>query len=231
MTETQVLTLLEKNKNDRGIEHWKRLTGGKKGRSFGIGLTQLRKLAKKVGRDHDLAAKLWKSDVVDAKIVSLLIDEPARMTRAQVEKQVDGMSWMLAHVFCSCDATLTRTPFMRELAVAWADSKDDTRRQCGYLLIAELAKDKKDPALDDAFFEPYVERIAKTIRKEENLVRDAMNMVIFAAGGRSAKLNKKAIAAAKAYWPIQVSYGGEACEPLDVLKHLTKRGLSPFPPR
>jgi 3-methyladenine DNA glycosylase AlkD len=221
MTEAQVLSLLEKNKNARGIEHWKRLTGGKKGKSFGIGLTQLRKLAKQVGKDHDLAMKLWKSDVFDARTIAMLIDDPKKMTRVQVEKQVDGLSWMEAHVFCSCDATLTRAPFVRELAVEWADSKEDVRRRCGYLLLAELAKDRKDPSITDAFFEPYIDRIQKTIRKEENLVKDAMNCVIYAAGQRSAALNKRAIAAAKAYWPIEVDYGANTCEPLDVLKHLT----------
>ena len=221
MTEAQVLSLLEKNKNARGIEHWKRLTGGKKGKSFGIGLTQLRKLAKQVGKDHDLAMKLWKSDVYDARTIAMLIDDPKKMTRAQVEKQVVGLSWMMAHVFCSCDATLTKTPFVRELAVEWAASKEDVRRRCGYLLIAELAKDRKDPTITDAFFEPYIARIQKTIRKEENFVKDAMNGVIFAAGQRSAALNKKAIAAAKAYWPIEVDYGDNSCLALDVLKHLT----------
>jgi len=221
MTEAQVTSLLEKNKNDRGIEHWKRLTGGKKGKSFGIGLTQLRKLAKQVGRDHDLARTLWKSDVYDARVVAMLIDDPKRMTRAQVEKQVDGLSWMMGHVFCSCDATLTKAPFVRELAIEWAESKDDTRRRCGYLLLAELAKDHKDPALTDAFFEKYMDRIAKAIKKEENLDKEAMNSVIFAAGQRNRKLNKKAIAVAKAYWPIEVDYGDNSCLPLDVLKHLT----------
>jgi 3-methyladenine DNA glycosylase AlkD len=221
MTETQVIALLDKNKNARGIEHWKRLTGGKKGKSFGIGLTQLRKLAKQVGKDHELSQKLWKSDVYDAKVIGLLIDDPKRMTRAQVEKQVDGLSWMLGHVFCSCDATITKTPFVRELMLEWIESKDDTRRRCGYLLLSELVKEGKDEAITDALLEKYVDRIAKAIRKEENLVKDAMNGAIYWIGQRSAKLNKKAVAAAKAYWPIEVDYGDNTCEPLDVLKHLT----------
>lgn len=39
MTQAQVVALLEKNKQERGIEHWKRPTGGKAGKSFGLGLT------------------------------------------------------------------------------------------------------------------------------------------------------------------------------------------------
>jgi 3-methyladenine DNA glycosylase AlkD len=80
MTKSEVLALLKKNRNERGIEHWEKLgpeTG--KLKSFGTGLTQLRKLAKQIGRDHKLALQLWKSDVYDAKIIGLLIDDPKQL--------------------------------------------------------------------------------------------------------------------------------------------------------
>ena len=86
MTKAEVMALLKANRNERGQKHWEKLgpgTGGLK--SFGIGLTQLRKLAKKAGRDHKLALQLWKSDNHDARIVGLLIDEPKKITREQAE--------------------------------------------------------------------------------------------------------------------------------------------------
>jgi 3-methyladenine DNA glycosylase AlkD len=48
--------------------------------SFGIGLTRLRAIAKRVGRDRDLAVKLWKEPNHDAKIIGLLIDDPKQLT-------------------------------------------------------------------------------------------------------------------------------------------------------
>jgi hypothetical protein len=39
--------------------------------SFGIGLTRLRAITKQVGRDHDLALKLWNERNHDAKIMLL----------------------------------------------------------------------------------------------------------------------------------------------------------------
>lgn len=48
MTIKDVLNLLEASRDERGIKHWQQLgkrTGGLE--SFGIGLTNLRKLAKK----------------------------------------------------------------------------------------------------------------------------------------------------------------------------------------
>ncbi len=60
ITKTQVLALLKENRNERGVANWKKPPRTLK--SFGIGLTQLRKLAKQLGRDHKLAQQLWKSD-------------------------------------------------------------------------------------------------------------------------------------------------------------------------
>jgi len=60
MTKTEVLDLLKEHRDARGEASWKEMgdrTGGLT--SFGIGLTRLRAIAKQVGRDHDLALKLW----------------------------------------------------------------------------------------------------------------------------------------------------------------------------
>ena len=63
MTKKEVLTLLESNKNPRGIAHWER-TGNDPG-SYGPGITSLRKLARKIGLDHALAGELREAPTVD----------------------------------------------------------------------------------------------------------------------------------------------------------------------
>ena len=220
MTKTQVLALLKENRNERGVAHWKKKPHTLK--SFGIGLTQLRKLAKQFGRDHKLAQQLWKSDTYDAKVIGLLIDDPKQVTREQAEKQVDGLhGGMLAHVFASCDATLAKTPFAFELACDWMESKDDMRRRCAYALIYELSK-KNVNGMDDAWFVACIDHVRDTIHGEEMWVRESMNGALMGIGKRNRKLNKAAIRAAKAIGPVDIDYGDDnSCEPLDVLKHLT----------
>ena len=59
MNKSEVLQLLEQNKNDKGITNWHEMEFDKcQYESFGIGLTVLRKLAKQVGKDHELALAL-----------------------------------------------------------------------------------------------------------------------------------------------------------------------------
>jgi 3-methyladenine DNA glycosylase AlkD len=227
MTKTEVLDLLEEHRDARGEANWKEMgdrTGGLT--SFGIGLTRLRAIAKQVGRDHDLALKLWNERNLDAKIIGLLIDDPEQLTRDQVEKQVDGARpGMLSHVLSSCGATLPKSPIAFEIAKDWMVSKDPVRRSCGYGLVYELAKDKKDKRLTDEFFVGCVEKIGKTIAKEENWVRVGMGGALMSIGKRNKKLNAAAIKVAKAIGPIHFSDGDKKCEPMNVLKHLTGEAL------
>ncbi len=216
MTKTEAVALLRANKNERGMKNWKKLGDDTAGlKSFGIGLTQLRKLAKQIGRDRKLAQKLWNSNIYDAKVIGLLIDDPKQITREQAEQQVDQLhGGMLAHVFTACGATLAKTPFAVELAAEWVDSKDVARRSCGYALLYEASKDKKRSAPDDAFFLAHIDRIQESILDEAKSVRESMLAALMGIGKRNRRLNKAAIKASKAIGPVHVDY-------LDVLKHLT----------
>lgn len=223
MEERDVLNLLEANKNERGIRSWEQLgydLGGLK--TFGIGLTQLRKLAKKIGRDHDLAEALWRADVYDAKVIALLIDDPKMITREQAEKQVEelGRAGQLAHAFASCDATLARTSFVVELADEWTRSSDVTRRMCGYGLVYEISKFKGRKAPDEAYFLGHVERISEAIESEPSNVRMAMGSALMGIGKRTVRLNAAALAVAEAVGPIEFESASGDCEPFDVAKHL-----------
>ena len=227
MTKTAVIALLKENQDERGIAHWKNraeMTGGLK--SFGIGLTKLRKLAKQVGRDHKLAQQLWKSDIYDAKIVGLLIDDPKQLSREQAEAQAEELNaGMLSHVFASCDATLSKAPFAFDLATEWMESEDDVRRRCGYSLLYELSK-KNIKGMEDDYLLERISHIEATIHDEEMWVREAMNSALMGIGKRNKRLNKAAIRAAKKIGPVEIDYGDDnRCEPLDVLKHLKSPAL------
>ena len=140
MNKSEVLAYLKSNQDARGIAHWKKhedKSGGLK--SFGLGLTKLRRFSKTVDKDPKLARQLWQSNIYDMKIISLLIDDPKTLTIEQAETQVEQLhGGYLAHVFSSCDATLAKAPFVVELADKWIKSKDSVRRDCGYGLLTSI---------------------------------------------------------------------------------------------
>lgn len=222
MTVNEVLALLDAERDDKGMRNWERLGAGTAGlKSYGIGLTRLRALAKRIGRDRTLARALWKKDVYEAKVIALLIDDPAQITREQAEQQVGELAGgMLAHVFASCDATLAKTPFVVDLADTWVKSKDPVRRDCGYGLLYEASKLTGKKAPSEEFFLAHVKRIAERIGTEPEKVRLAMATALMGIGKRSAALNKAALKVARAVGPIEFTSVSGTCEPFDVAKHL-----------
>lgn len=221
MTKSDVLEYLETNKDPRGVAFWEKNAGKSGGlRSVGIGLTRLRKYAKSIGRDAALAQQLWRTDLYEARIVSLLIDDPKTMSIEQAERQVDELQGgYLAHVFSSCDATLAKAPFVRELMERWVVSDDETRRRCGYGLLYEISKWKKKSAPDDAAFLTHVERIGKTWRKQPIPVLMAMAAALMGIGMRNRRLNEAALRVADRIGPIDFDPAGR-CDPMDVAKKL-----------
>jgi 3-methyladenine DNA glycosylase AlkD len=227
MTVADVLARLDSERDERGIRHWEKL-GARAGglRTYGIGLTRLRAMAKKFGRDRALAQELWRTDVYDARVLALLIDDPAQITRAQAEQQVEELGGgLLAHVFASCDATLAKTPFAVELADAWIRHDDAVRRTCGYTLLYEASKFSGKKAPSEAFFLDVVARIGDSIHTETEPVRMAMGSALMGIGKRSAVLNHAALEVARAVGPIEFTSVSGECEPFDVVKHLTTERL------
>ena len=227
MTVSGVLALLEAERDERGIANWAKLgpsTGGM--RSYGIGLTRLRKLAKQIGRDRELALALRSTHVYDARVIALLIDDPAQITREQAERQVEELTGgMLAHVFASCDATLAKASFVVELVDDWVRSDDPVRRECGYGLLYETSKLSGRRAPSEAFFLAHVGRIADTIDSEQEKVRLSMATALMGIGKRSAALNEAALKVAESVGPIEFTSARGRCEPFDVAKHLTTARL------
>lgn len=223
MTVSEVLALLELERDERGMNNWEKLGSKTAGmQSYGIGLTGLRKLAKQIGRNRELARALWETDVYDAKIIALLIDDPKQITRNQAEKQVEELTGgILSHVFASCDATLAKTSFVVDLAGQWVQSDDAVRRECGYGLLYEASKFSGKKAPTEDFFLAHIERIADTIDDESEKVRLAMGTALMGIGKRSATLNAAALKVANAVGPIEFTSANGKCEAFNVTKHLT----------
>jgi 3-methyladenine DNA glycosylase AlkD len=222
MNKSEILEYLKTNQDARGIAHWenhKDKAGELK--SYGVGLTKLRKFSKSVGRDAKLAKQLWHSKIYEMKVISLLVDDPKAITIEQAETQVEQLSGgYLAHVFSACDATLAKAPFVVELADKWVDSDDRVRRDCAYGLLYEISKSKKKNAPDDEYFLTHIAHIEKTYAKQPTSVLMSMATALMGIGKRNVTLNAAALKVARKIGPIDFDPDGR-CEPLDVVKHLT----------
>lgn len=51
-------------------------------KAIGVSVGNIRLVAKRLGRDHALAAALWGTDVYEARMLACFVDDPAQVTSA-----------------------------------------------------------------------------------------------------------------------------------------------------
>jgi len=163
-------------------------------RRLGVSVPDMRKLAKEMGQDHELALELWKTGIAEARIVAALIGDPRKLTESQMEDWVkDFNSWDVCDQVCM--NLFEKSPLAWQKIIDWSDREEEFVKRTAFALIACLAWHDKTAA-DKIFIElfPVIRRGATD---ERNFVKKAVNWALRNTGKRNLNLNKAAINTAK----------------------------------
>ncbi len=158
--------------------------------NLGISIYKLRPIAKEIGKDHELALKLWASGIHDARLLACFIDDPSKVTGEQMDSWANDFdSWDI------CDQTCTSlfdlTPLAWRKVVEWAERDEEFVKRGAFSLIAGLTvHDKK---ASDKKFEQFFPFIRKHSIDERNYVKKAVNWALRNSGKRNLALNKQMI--------------------------------------
>lgn len=162
--------------------------------NYGISVTSLRAFAREIGQDHELAQKLWDTDIRDARMVAACIDDPEQVSDEQMEHWVmDFNSWDICdHV---CGHLFDKTSYAYSKAVEWSTREEEFVKRAAFALMAWLpVHDKK---ADDEVFLQFLPIIKRESLDNRNYVKKAVNWALRNIGKRNITLNKKAIETAK----------------------------------
>jgi 3-methyladenine DNA glycosylase AlkD len=161
---------------------------------WGVSASDLRQLAKAIGPNHSLAAKLWRTGVHDARILAALVDDPERVTPRQMERWAgDFNSWAVCDAACGC--LFDKTPYAWDKAIEWTAREPEYVKRAGFVLMASLAvHDKKAP---DVLFERFLPLLVKHATDDRNFVKKGTNWALRQIGKRNAHLNSLAIRTAE----------------------------------
>ena len=163
-------------------------------RAVGVTVTQLRRLARDLGHDHELAAALWASGVHEARLLASLVDEPAMVSEAQMEAWVADLdSWDVCDGVCG--NLFDRTPFALDKAVEWSSREPEFQKRAAFALMASAAVHRKD--LPDAAFASLLPVIRAQAIDERNYVKKAVSWALRQIGKRSSGLNSQAVRTAE----------------------------------
>ena len=194
------------------------LSHGVSEKVFGVSYADLGKLQKRLKTNHELAGKLWPSGIHDAKILAVMIADPAQLSA----KEIDTWSHSVSN-YMQSDALaglVSKTRFAAATAAKWIRSKDAWVCSAGWQLVSVLAQ--RDESLPDSFFLPHLETITNDIHRAQNRVRYAMNGALIGIGVRNSKLEKKAMAVAAKIGKVEVDHGDTACKTPDAASYIRK---------
>ncbi|MBI4059351.1 DNA alkylation repair protein [Candidatus Microgenomates bacterium] len=162
--------------------------------TLGINIPYLRKLAKEIGKNHNLALELWESKIHEARILAAFIDDPKLVTSKQMDIWVSEFdSWDVCDQVCS--NLFDKTPFAYEKIGIWCKKKEEFVRRAGFVMMAVLAV--HDKSLSNDRFKNFFLLIKKYSTDERNFVKKAVNWALRQIGKRNKILLKEALECAR----------------------------------
>jgi len=162
--------------------------------AFGVPVGKMQQLAKQVGRNHELAEALWATGFYEARMVAAFVDEPSRVTPAQMDRWCrDFDNWGIVDTVCF--KLFDQTPYAWKKVVQWSKRRDEFQRRAAFALLACLGVHDKT-ASNEQFLHclPLIEEAATD---ERNFVKKGVSWALRVIGRRNVELNEACVVLAK----------------------------------
>jgi 3-methyladenine DNA glycosylase AlkD len=156
---------------------------------YGVSVANIRTLAKKMGRDHELADALWRTGWYEARLLAAFVDDPRLVTPAQMDRWAgDFENW--ADCDTLCFHLFDKTPHAFARMDAWAPDEREFVRRAAFALLASVAlHDKK---AEDAPFLDRLPLIKTAATDPRNFVKKGVSWALRGIGGRKSPALKAA---------------------------------------
>lgn len=185
---------------------------------FGVSVTALRAIAKRVKRDHAAAQFLWASGNHDARYLACMIADPAQATDSELEAWVRDLdNYVLSDAF---SGYVSDTPHARTLYPRWIAADHEWIEYVGWNVLGSLVY-RGHPLPDDVVTQHLV-MAEQHVHTAKNRVRHAMNAYIINVGLLDEPLRSMALDAAERIGDVDVNHGKTSCETPNAKAYILK---------
>jgi 3-methyladenine DNA glycosylase AlkD len=193
-----------------------------KERSYGVLVSELKKIQKQIKGDQKLAMELYETGKMEAMYLAGLVADGAKMSKKELQAWAEGSHRMPMIAEYTVPWVTTENAAARELALEWMDSKKEAVAASGWFTYAGVVATRADEELDLAEIERLIERAVKEIGKAPNRVKYTMNGFVISVGGHVKPLLQKAKAAARQLGKVEVDVGETECKVPFALEYIEK---------
>ena len=188
------LAQLQKRGSPRNVEGMARY-GIVAKKALGVSVGDIRKIAKGIGIDRELAQALWKTGIYEARMLACFIEDPAEIAPAQMDRWTAAFdNWAICDT--ACFHLFDKSPHALSRVRAWAPDKREFVRRAAFALMASIAL--HDKARKDADFTRFLPLIRRAAKDDRNFVKKGVSWALRGIGHRkSPALREAALALAK----------------------------------
>lgn len=112
-------------------------------KSHGIFLKDLEVLAKQIGKNDDLALRLFDTGIYEARLLTSKLFNPKNLTEPLVEKWVSTFeNWEICDTFCM--GFMGKSRFALPKALEWSEREPEYQKRAGFALMAAYSFTDKD---------------------------------------------------------------------------------------
>jgi len=156
---------------------------------FGVRLGDIRKLAKEIKTNHELAIALWETGNIDARLLAILVIKPKNLSADEMDRMVRSVNFaQVADWFNSY--VVKNHPEKEALREAWMVADDPWAARAGWSLTSERIG-KSPKGLD---LPAILDRIESEMRDAAPEVQWTMNFCLAGIGIHFPEHRKRAIA-------------------------------------
>jgi 3-methyladenine DNA glycosylase AlkD len=212
-----------------GRESYKRLLMANHGIRepfFGVPVSELKRLQKRLANDHALALELYETGNYDAMYLAGLIADDGRMTKRDLQRWADG-AYARALAGATVAWVAAGSPHGPEMARKWIESAKPLVAAAGWATLGSLVSVRDDADLDLAELRRLLQRVEKTIRQAPDVVRSQMNSFLIAVGTHVTPLTELALEVGARIGPVTADLGANDCRIAfapDSIRKAQKRG-------
>lgn len=202
------------------------LNHGAKEPFYGVKVSDLKTIQKKIKKDHALALELYDTGISDAMYLAGLIADDNKMTKENLNHWVKNAYWYMISEY-TVPWVASESNYGHELALEWINSEKENIAAAGWSTYSNLLALTSDSELDKKEIQSLLERIENEIHTAPNRVKQTMNGFVISVGGYVPELSTLAIETGKKNGTIYVDMAGTACKtPFapDYIEKMIQRG-------
>ena len=209
MTFEEIMQFLKDHENPNGKKVLMR--HGARDPFYGVRIGDLKKVVKKVKKNHELALRLYATGNSDAMYLAGLIAEEDRMSKQDLQDWVRAAYWYMLSEVAVADVA-AETPFWNELAREWMESEREMIACAGWSTYSAAISTRPNEELDFDEISELLDGVERSIHSAPNRVRYDMNNFVICVGSYIPALSEKAKRVAESIGKVSVDMGGTACK-------------------